>query len=53
MSPIYYHPGLQVRQICLPAVVQLPGVTPEAHSLPMDPSVNFGRQVWGFSDGVS
>ena len=38
---------------CLPAVVQLPRVTPEVHPPRPDPTVDLVRQVWGFGDGAS
>ena len=48
-----HRPGLQVQPTCLRAAAQLPLVTPEAHPPRMDPPVDLGRQVWGFSNGAS
>ena len=48
-----HHPGLQVQQTCLRAVVRLLRVALEAHPPHADPPVDLVRQVWGFSDGAS
>ena len=45
--------GLQGKQTCIRAVVQLPRVTLEAHPPRTDPPVIPDRQVWGSRDVAS